>query len=171
MLCSQPQLQAVAPPSYCKIQQVEKRNWSGTKRDRRLAQRKISLVWQCFDEEESDNKVVCWVCTQRLTYVHVDVNLLGEQATTSNIWQYYKYYNICHSNPQTLCCQPVRKDKATHTWNDCPDMLQLCFVEGKSFHMVPSHTVVMSWLELSLMFSNVPNLNYKWCNVLHITAW
>ncbi len=55
----------------------------------------------------------------------------------------------------------------------------MCF-EGKGFrelthhiepeYTVPSRTMVMSRLELSLMFSNVPKLNNKRHNVLHITT-
>ncbi len=47
-------------------------------------QRKISSVWQYFDEEESDNRIVGQLCMQNLTHVLSDVNLQGEQATTSN---------------------------------------------------------------------------------------
>ncbi len=34
------------------------------------ARTKISLVWQNFDEEETDNKVVVQLCQQKLTYNH-----------------------------------------------------------------------------------------------------
>ncbi len=81
------------------------------------------LEWKSarFDEEESDkNKVVCRLCTQKPAYIHLDVNLPGEQAATG-YWRYSadKYYNICPSDPQTLWSQPIRKDYAAHHRNDC----------------------------------------------------
>ncbi len=49
-----------------------------------VAQRKVSPVWQNFDKR-SDNKVVCWLCEQKLAYIHFDVKVKGEQAATNNI--------------------------------------------------------------------------------------
>ncbi len=49
--------------------------------------RKISSGWPCFDEEESDNKVVCRLCKQKFTDIHLDVNLQGERGITSNTRQ------------------------------------------------------------------------------------
>ncbi len=36
------------------------------------AQRKITSVWQYFDEQESDNEVVCQLCEQKLAYLDVN---------------------------------------------------------------------------------------------------
>ncbi len=46
------------------------------------ARRKISSVWQNMHEDECDHKVLC-----HIQYTHSDVNLQGEQATTSNTQQ------------------------------------------------------------------------------------
>ncbi len=127
------------------------------------AQRKISLVWQHFDEEESD-KIECRIYTFGL-------NLLGEPATTSNTQQI--------SFPTfATCCDADQSEKITQLIIEMTacDLLQLCFTEGKGFcklkhyieteYTVPSHLTVTSQLRLSLMFSNV----CKWRNVLHIAT-
>ncbi len=81
------------------------------------ARRKISSVRQYFDEEESNKKVVCQLSTQKLAY-----RFGRKPARRASYYQQHsadKYYNIFHSNPQTLWCRPVRNDNAIHHWNDC----------------------------------------------------
>ncbi len=91
------------------------------------AWRKISSVWQCFDEEKSDYKVVCRLFKQKLAYNkstgairnhiqrrHLDANLRGEQATTRSTQQ-----TSITITPQKLWCRPLRKDNVTRHWNDC----------------------------------------------------
>ncbi len=82
-----------------------------------MAQRKISAVWQNFDEKESDNKVVCQLWMHKLAFLHLDVNLQGEQATTSNTWQ---TSIATFATPTHRCCDAeVRGDSAAHHQNDC----------------------------------------------------
>ncbi len=64
MLCSQPPLQATAPPAHSS----KRRRETNVEHREMAARKKLSLVWQCFDEEESDNKVACQLCMQKLTH-------------------------------------------------------------------------------------------------------
>ncbi len=63
MYCSEPLLQAIAPPSFCTLQQVEKWNLNQTKRDGSWKENKY------FDKEESENKVMGQLHKQKLTFL------------------------------------------------------------------------------------------------------
>ncbi len=85
------------------------------------------MVWQYFNEEESDNKVVCRLCKQKLAYIHLDVNLQGEQATTSNTRQTSITTFV---TPTHRCYDADWSEKITQfiAKISARDMLPLCFV-------------------------------------------
>ncbi len=149
-------------------------------------QRKISAVWQYFAKEESDNKVVCWLCIQKLAYNHttgamrshiqpryLKINLQGEQATTSNtrqtsittfVTQTHRRSDVDWSEKIT---QLITEMTARH-------VLPLCFVKGKSFrkfmhyirseYTVPSPTT-KTFVTLTEQLFNVTSLTFVNCHV------
>ncbi len=65
-----------------------------------MVARSEMTLWQYFDEEESDSKVMCRLCSKKLAYNHStgvtsdhiqrrhpDINLQGVQATTTSTQQ------------------------------------------------------------------------------------
>ncbi len=116
------------------------------------AQRKISSVWQYFDEEEKD-KVLCVLHMQKLTYIHLDVNLQRERATTSNTLQ---TSITTFATPANRRCDPNRSEKVTQliTKMTALDLLSPCFVEGKGFHKL------MHILGLNTQYHRSHRLNF-----------
>ncbi len=109
---------------------------------------------------------MCWLCTQKLACVHVDANLQGQQTTISNTLQTGV---TTFATPTYRHCDANRSEKETQLIIEMTtrDLLPVCFVEDTGFrkfmrYTEPEHTApVTSWLELSLMFSNMYNLNNK----------
>ncbi len=70
---------------------------------------------------------------------HLDVNLQGKQATTSNTRQ----TNITtFATPTHRRCDADRSQKITQPISEMTarDLLPLCFVEGKGFHKLIHYT-------------------------------
>ncbi len=110
------------------------------------ARRKFSSGLQYFDEEESDNKVVCRMCTRKLAYNrstramrnhiyqrYLDINLQGERATTSNTWQ---TSITTFATPSHRRCDADQSEKIMQLITEMTnrDLLPLCFtVKAKAF--------------------------------------
>ncbi len=168
MLCSQLPLQVIAPPSNRTLKQAEKWNFCGTKR------RKISCLaafwWRRKWKQGRVSAVYAKACMYTFGW-----------KSARKVGHYWQTSFTSFATPTHRCCDADQSEMITQliTEMTAHDLLPLCFVEGKGFrrfmlHIEPEYTVLsrtpaMSWLELSLMFSNVRNLNNKQHNVLHIT--
>ncbi len=86
---------------------------------------KICLVCQYFNTEESDNKVVCWLCLQKLAYNH----LIG--AMRSRVQLASTFATQTHRRCDADCLEKIMQIITEMT---ACDMLPVCFVEIQSFH-------------------------------------
>ncbi len=113
--------------------------------------RKICSVWQRF-HEESNSKVVCHLCMQKLTYHHwtgvmrnhiqprhLDVNRQGERAPTSKTLQTSNV--ITSATPTHVRCDADRSEKITQliTEMTARNLPPLCVAEGKGLHQLKQY--------------------------------